>query len=120
MRASRREKGEGNFGCLVGLILLAISAFIAWKVIPLKVKAAEVREVVVDEAKSAGTHNDGLIREAILAKGREDSLPITEEDISITRAASRITVDVNYVVPIEFPGYTYQWHINHHAENPIF
>ena len=120
MRASRREKGEGNFGCLVGLILLAISAFIAWKVIPVKVKAAEVREVVVDEAKSAGTHNDGLIREAILAKGREDSLPITEEDISITRAASRITVDVNYVVPIEFPGYTYQWHINHHAENPIF
>jgi hypothetical protein len=120
MRVSRREKGEGNFGCLVGLILLALAVFIAWKVIPLKVKAAEVRETVVDEAKSAGTHNDGVIREAILAKGREDNLPIKEEDIHITRAASRIVVDVSYVVPIEFPGYTYQWHINHHAENPIF
>ena len=85
-------------------------------------KAGELidQAAVVDEAKSAGTHNDGVIREAILAKGREDSLPIKEEDIQINRANSRISVDVNYVVPIEFPGYTYQWHINHHAENPIF
>ena len=35
-------------------------------------------------------------------------------------ASSEITVDVSYVIPIEFPGYTYQWHLDHHAQNPIF
>ncbi|PYQ61346.1 MAG: hypothetical protein DMF58_05195 [Acidobacteria bacterium] len=120
MRVSRRERGEGQFGCLVGLILLAIGVFIAWKMIPVKVKAAEVRQEVVDEAKSAGTHNDDRIRAGILAKAREDEMPITEDNIKISRGANQITVVVDYVVPIDFPGYTYQWHIHHEASNPIF
>jgi len=120
MRRSRREKGEGQLGCIVGLIVLVLGVFIAWRVIPVKVKAAEVRQVVVDEAKSAGTHNDKVILGNILAKAREDNLPITEDMVKIRRANSEITVELNYVVPIEFPGYTYQMHINNTATNPIF
>ena len=120
MRRSRREKGEGQLGCIVGLIVLALGVFIAWKMIPVKVKAAEVRQVVVDEAKSAGTHNDKVIMGNILAKAREDNMPITEDNVKIRRGNNEITVELNYVVPIEFPGYTYQWHINNTATNPIF
>jgi hypothetical protein len=120
MRKSRRERGESQFGCLLGLILLGIAIFVAWKMIPVKVKAAEMRQTVVDEAKSAGTHNDDRIKAAIMAKAREDQLPLTEDNINIVRASGEITVTVNYTVPIVFPGYTYQWHINHTATNPIF
>jgi hypothetical protein len=120
MRFSRREKGEGQMGCLVGLIVLAIGVFIAYKMIPVKVKAAELRQEVVDEAKSAGTHNDDKIRAAILRKAREDNLPVTEDNIKISRANSEINIEVDYMVPIDFPGYTYQWHIHHSATNPIF
>src|SRR5438105_13891385 len=120
MRISRREKGEGNVGCLVGLLILAIALFIAWKMIPVKVKAAELRQTVVDEAKSAGTHNDERIRAAILAKAREDNLPVTENDIKIVRNVGEITVTVTYTIPIVFPGYTYNWHLEHEAKNPIF
>lgn len=121
MRSRRRgERGEGQFGCLVGLVLLAIALFVAWKMIPVKVRAAELRGCVVDEAKSAGSHNDDRIRANILAKAAEEKLPVTENDIKITRAQSNITIDVDYIVPIDFPGKTYEWHINHHAENPIF
>ena len=49
-----------------------------------------------------------------------NTLPVTAEDIKITRANSEITVHVEYTVPIEFPGYTYQWHITHESTNPIF
>lgn len=120
MRVSRRERGEGNFGCLVGLIFLGLAIFIAYKMIPVKVKNAELRQVITDEAKSAGTHHDDQILAAILAKAREDALPVTENNVSIKRAANEITVEVDYTVPIEFPGYTYQWHIHHLAQNPIF
>jgi len=120
MRKSRRERGEGQFGCLIGLILLGIVVFVAWKMVPVKVKAAEMRQTVVDEAKSAGTHNDDRIRAAILAKAREDNLPVTEKDITIVRANSEITVTVTYTIQVEFPGYTYNWHIEHQAQNPIF
>lgn len=120
MLRNRRERGEGQLGCLVGLIFLALAVFVAWKMVPIKVKAAEVRGVVVDEAKSAGTHSDKVIMGNILSKAHEDNLPLTEENVKISRGGGNITIDVNYVVPVEFPGYTYQWHFNHTATNPIF
>ena len=120
MRKSRGERGEGRLGCLVGLILLGVAIFVAWKMIPVKVKAAELRQTVVDEAKSAGTHNDDRIRGAILSKAREDNLPVTEQDITIVRGNGDISVTVVYTIPIVFPGYTYNWHIEHSATNPIF
>ena len=120
MRFNRRERGEGNFGCLVGLIFLAIAIFIAYKMIPVKVKNAELRQVVTDEAKSAGTHRDDVILKAILAKAEENNLPVTEDNVKISRTGNEITVDVEYVVPVAFPGYTYNWKIHHHAQNPIF
>jgi len=120
MRMSRRERGESQLGCLVGLILLGLAIFIAWKMIPVKVKAAELRQTVVDEAKSAGTHGDDRIKAAILAKAREDNLPVTEQDINIVRANGEITVTVTYTIPVVFPGYTYNWHLEHEARNPIF
>lgn len=120
MRFSRRERGEGQLGCIVGLILLALAIFVAYKMIPVKVKAAELRQTVVDEAKAAGTHTDERIRAEILQKAQENKLPVSDEDIRIERAHSEIDVTVSYTVPIEFPGFTYKWNLRHHAHNPIF
>lgn len=120
MQRNRRERGEGQFGCLVGLVLLLIAGLIAYKMIPVKVKAAEMRDVVQDEAKSAGTHNDKQIRQTILHKANSLGLPIDTENIEIRREAGEIKVEVNYTVPVEFPGYTYQWDFNHKYEAPIF
>jgi hypothetical protein len=119
-RRSRRESGEGQLGCLFGVGLLLLAIFVAWKVIPVKVRAADLRQTVVDEAKSAGTHKDDQIMKYILAKASDVDLPVTEDNVKIRRRQNDITIDVDYVVAIEFPGYTYNWHINHHAENPIF
>ncbi|MGZ4808136.1 MAG: hypothetical protein ACXV7D_02305 [Thermoanaerobaculia bacterium] len=102
------------------MALLLLAVFVAWKVIPVKVRAADLRQAVVDEAKSAGTHNDEQIMKYILAKAADQDLPVTEDNVKISRRQNDITIDVNYVMPIEFPCYTYNWHINHHAENPIF
>jgi hypothetical protein len=120
MRRNRREAGEGNFGCLVGVIILLIGVFIAFKMIPVKVRAAELRQTIADEAKSAGSHNDERIMKAILAKAEEQDLPVTADNVTIERRNSQIYIDVEYEVPIKFPGYLYHWKQHHHYENPIF
>ena len=120
MRLRRWERGEGQLGCLVGLIFLAVAVFVAWKMIPVKVRAAELRQMVVDEAKSAGTHSNDKIRDFIINKALENKLPVGEDNIKIARAHGEITVDVEYDIPIEFPGFVYKWHQHHHAQNPIF
>jgi hypothetical protein len=120
MVRNRRERGEGQFGCLVGLVFLAIAGLIAYKMIPVKVKAADLRDTVQDYAKSAGQFNDKAIAEAILTKAQALGLPVSENDIEITRRPNEIKVEVNYTVPVKFPGYTYNWKFNHKSENPIF
>ena len=117
---NRRELGEGRLGCLFGLILLLIAGMVAYKMIPVKVKTADMRDSVQNEARSAGQHNDASILKALLLKAESLQLPIAEKDITIVRAGGEIRVDVDYTVPVKFPGFLYQWHFHHHAENPIF
>jgi len=120
MQRNRRERGEGQFGCLFGIVVLLIACLIAYKMVPVKVKAADMRDTVVDEAKSAGQHKDGVIMQNILRKADELDLPITEDNVEIQRGNSTIQIEVEYTVPVEFPGYTYQWSFHHKAESPIF
>ena len=120
MLRKRRERGEGQFGCLVGLVVVALAGLIAYRMIPIKIKAAELRDTIVDEAKSAGQHNVKQIRRTILSKAEKLELPVEDEDVEITRMSAEITIDVKYTVPVEFPGFTYDWNFHVHTENPIF
>ena len=52
-RRKRSERGEGQMGCIFGLVLMAIGIFIAWKLVPIKVRAAELRQEVLDQSKAA-------------------------------------------------------------------
>jgi hypothetical protein len=119
-RRSRWELGEGQAGCIFGLLVFLAAIFVAYKMIPIKVKAAELRQTVVDEAKSAGNHNNARILKEILAEAEEQKLPVAKENVRVVRAKGEIEVTVEYDVPVEFPGYTYQWHFRHHVKNPIF
>jgi hypothetical protein len=120
MQRLRRERGESNAGCLFGLVILAIAVFIAYKMVPVKVRAADLKQTITDEAKMAGQHNDSVIMQAILAKAREQNLPVTQDNVKISRGAGQITVDVDYNVPIDFPGKTWMWNQHIVAQNPIF
>ena len=117
---NRRELGEGQAGCIFGLLVFLVAIFVAYKMVPIKVKAAELRQTVFDEAKSAGRHDNNMIMKAILSEAQEQQLPVTKENVRIARARGEIEVTVEYSVPVEFPGYTYQWHFRHYAKNPIF
>jgi len=120
MNRDQAQRGEGKAGCIMGLILLLLAALVAYKMIPIKVKAAELRQTIVDEARFAGMRTDKKMRSEIMSRARELDLPLTDKDLTISRRGERIYVQAEYVVPVEFPGYTYQWHIKHTAENPIF
>jgi hypothetical protein len=120
MQRRRSERGEGRGGCIVALILLLAAVFVAYKMIPVKIKAAELRETVVDEGKSAGMHNDQQIHDLIMAKANELKLPLTDDGLHIVREREHIRIEADYTVPIKFPGYVYNWKFHHVADNPVF
>lgn len=114
------ERGEGKVGCVISLILFIAAVFVAFKMIPVKVRAADMRQTIVDEAKAAGNRGDVRIRRAIMTKAQELELPLSDKGLVINRGHSKIKITADYTVPIEFPGYTYQWKFHHEYENPIF
>jgi hypothetical protein len=120
MLRKRNQRGEGQFGCLIGLVLLLVACVLAYKLIPIKVKAADMRDTMVDEAKPAGQHDERVIMKTILRKADELEFPITAENVKINRNSTYISIDMKYTVPVELPGYTYHWNFHHHTENPIF
>jgi hypothetical protein len=120
MSRNRRERGESQLGCIFGLLLLLAGLFVAYKMIPVKVRTADLRQTVTDEARAAGTHTDGHIMKAILSEAERLDLPVGKEDVEIVRRRDTIRIDVKYVIPVQFPGFTYEWNFHHVAENPIF
>lgn len=120
MSRRRLQSGEGQMGCIISLVILLIVAFIAFKMVPVKVKSAEFRAELVDEAKSGSLRKDKEIRANLMDKAAELNLPLQNEDLKINRSRSQITIEARYVVPIEFPGYTYMWEFDADYSTPLF
>lgn len=120
MNRRRLQSGEGQMGCIISLLILLAVAFVAFKMVPVKVKAAEFRQELVDEAKSGSLRKDKEIRANLMSKADELGLPLKEQDLSITRSRSNITIAAHYTVPIEFPGYTYMWRFEADYSTPLF
>jgi hypothetical protein len=120
MRTRTGERGEGQMGCVSGLIVVALVGFIAFKVVPVKVATAELRQEIIDQARAAGNRDESRIRYRILKKAEDLDLPLTDKNLRIRRSSEHIKIEAEYVVPVEFPGYTWMWSQKHVAENPLF
>ncbi|MDX1581964.1 MAG: hypothetical protein R3338_00015 [Thermoanaerobaculia bacterium] len=115
-----RQLGEGQAGCIFSLLLLLAVAFIAYKMIPVKVKAAEFRQELVDEAKSGSLRTNKQIRANLMDKAEDLGLPLEENNLRISRSRSHITIEATYTVPVEFPGFTHMWEFSPSYSTPLF
>src|SRR3954451_24933826 len=115
------ERGEGNLGCIVWILLLALGLLVAWKTIPVKMSSSELYDYMDELARfSAGKETTDDIKKKLLGKASELNLPLDKEHCSVQRDGDRIRMSVEYTVPVQFPGYTYMWHFHHELDRPIF
>ena len=117
----RFERGEGNFGCILWLLALGLAMLIAWKAIPVKMKSTELYDFMDELAKfsAARTPPDELEKE-IMNRAKQLDIPLEKKDIRVERNGDRIFMEVEYTLPVELPGYTYQWHFQQKLDRPIF
>ena len=116
----RRQAGQGKIGCLIWLLAFGICAMVAWKMIPIKVQSAEFADYMEEQAKWTGNRSSEDIKKAILIKAGQLRLPVEEDNVKVMRDRDRIRMEATYVVPVVFPGYTYQWRFHHLIDRPIF
>lgn len=115
------ERGESNLGCILWLVLLGIAVLISWKMIPVKVNSAELSDYMVEVAQFQSAQNaPDVLKQMIINRASELGIPLTKENVTVVRTGDRIRMTVDYTVPVQFPGYTYNWHFRHELDRPIF
>jgi hypothetical protein len=115
------ERGESNLGCIIWLVVLALAVLISWKMIPVKVNSAEMADYLVEVAQfHSARRSPEELEKLILTRASELGIPLTKEEVTVVRTRDRVRITVEYTIPVDFPGYTYNWHFRHEVDRPIF
>jgi len=120
MERRHGQKGDSKLGCLIWVVLLAAAVLVSWKAVPIKLASAELYDYMVEQGKFAAGTSAENIKKRILVRARELELPVTDKNLSVERLGDRIRMKCTYVVPVEFPGYTYEWRFDHEVDRPIY
>jgi hypothetical protein len=121
MRKRIAERGEGNLGCVMWLLVLGLAVLISWKMVPVKIASAELYDFMDEQAKFSGVNTTAEdVKKNILQRAVELKLPLDKDHVTVERIGDRIRMTAEYWVPVEFPGYTYNWHFRHELDRPIF
>jgi hypothetical protein len=117
MRATNR--GEGRLKAIIWILFLAAVVYSAVKIIPVYVNNYELSDYIQNQNPIWLTQRNSSdeIRNAILAKAQDLSLPVRAEQVSVDAPLGHVTVSVDYSVPINLLVYTWDLPFHISAEN---
>lgn len=121
MRRWRSERGEGNIGCIIWLLVLVLAVLVAWKAIPVKLNSTKFYDYLDELAKfNAANKQMDELKVMILNRAKELNIDLDPKNVVVTRKGDSIYMDVQYQIPVEVLGFTYQWKFHHTLDRPIF
>ena len=123
----RFPRGEGKFGCIVGVCILVIAVFVAIKVLPKRIAVAAMQDYVEETSEKTSLLNDKAdcpitcqLTDLFYRKAKEEGLPVPKENIKVGLANGRVSVEIHYRLDIDIVVYTYQWNVEHKVERLTF
>jgi hypothetical protein len=121
MSPQSAQRGEGRLGFVVTLAVVGVAAFLAIKIIPVRIDAYEFREAVREEARYASVHaDDRAVRDRILEKAADMKIPIQGRDLAIRRTKNEVIITASYVQPIDLKFTTYSYKFKTEQRAPLF
>src|SRR5439155_25403795 len=119
MRTS--ERGSSRLKFIIVLAIIAVIAYATYRFIPVAYQAYQIKDLMqndVDTAVSVG-HPASWVRDQLVKSFPEYGIP-DNAVVTPTQADNRMEVRVQYTLPIEFPGYTYNYEFDHTARSATF
>lgn len=122
MRRRRGEQGKTQIGCVIWIILVGLITYFLFKVVPVKVATSTFHDVMTEQASFGSIKSVPQIEYEILRRARELDIPVTKENLKITRIRESIKIEAHYSITIEFFGgaYKYVWKFDPVVERPLF
>jgi len=120
MSRSRGQAGDSKLGCILWTLLLVVGVMIGWKAIPVKIASSELYDYMVEQAKWAGSASEEALKKRVLDKGIDLNLPLDPRRITVEKPGDKVRMRVQFTVPLEFPGYTYEWEFDLRVDRSIY
>lgn len=122
MSGSRGVRGGANFGCIVWLVILGFVGYVLYKVVPVKIASSEFYDVMQEQAAFGSVKDPKFIEFEILRRAQELGIPVTKDNLKLTRTHQSITVEAHYEITIDFfnGAYVYVWKFDPVVIRPLF
>jgi len=111
-RRAAGERGQGKFKAILVTAILVFMVYAAVKVVPPYVAEYELSDKMQETARFASVNRNSpeQIRESIWKTIEDLQIPATKEDVKVTASGGRVTINVDYKVPIDLMVYKFDLH----------
>lgn len=119
--ASTAERGSARLKFLMVIAVIGIVAYTAYLYVPVAYDAYMLKDLMqhnVDVAVTQG-YPASWVKDQLTKAGKEYGVP-PNAVIDPTLRENRMEVRVQFVRPIEFPGFTYQYDFDHTVRSTAF
>lgn len=117
-----RERGNSRLNTVITLAIVGVMIFVAVEVLPPYFANYQFQDSIQSEARfalAAYPHkNLEDVRDDIWRKAQDLSIPLAQkDDIKINMDQSKVSISVNYSVPIDLKFYQFTLQFHPHADN---
>lgn len=120
LRAEHRlDRGEGKLKAIIVTAILAVGVIAGIKVIPPYVAYYQLNDKVQEIARYGVVEHttEDQLREKVMKTIEDLEIPATKDDIKVTAGTSRVSILVDYKVPVDILFYHVELHFTPNSEN---
>jgi len=116
---SRRQRGEGKLKAIIVTAILVIGIIAAWKVVPPYAAKYQLQDKLNEVSLYANTQRqtEEQVRETVFKTIQDLEIPAKREDIKVTANNSKVSILVDYTVPVDILTYHLDLHFTPSSEN---
>jgi hypothetical protein len=102
---------------VIRLAIVAILANATWRVGTAYAKHYRFTDAVTQATQYRGDKSDAQVHDRVFELAASYEIPVTDENLSVTRRDNHTIVDGAYKRPIDLlPGFTYEWPFTVHVD----
>ena len=117
---TRRRRGEGAFGLIVGLAVLFVAAVAGFKIIPLYIHGNEIYDAMSEAANFGGLKGLDKLQYDIFVKAEKARVPLPQSEIKVERNGPYIVIRAKYDQSVDVFGFKYTYHFDKTVEKMVF
>lgn len=120
MRRLRRGIGDNKLGCALWIIFLAAVVVVLVKAAPVRIRSAQLKDFMTEQAKFAQRTSPETLKKRILHRAAELQIPLDAKDVKVVRGRGNIRMTADYTEPLDFYVYKRNWDFHLVVDEPVF